>query len=116
MAQYLHLHKQIPLMLNSFLSKLVQSILIITMVYAGSFVYLEESAEKNEKTEKFEEAIHNGHRSENLKRADATQRRDPNQFRLETAQKLELPTLRQDALNDFNVNYDYTTSYLDSTI
>ena len=101
-------------MIKSILSKLAQGILIISLVYAGSLVVVEESAEKTEKTEKSEEAIHRNNHSNSFKRALAKQRTKQKHFKGETSKKRLITLSPKKVLRDFNINFIYTTSYLDS--
>ncbi len=101
-------------MIKSIFSKLAQGILIVALVCAGSFVYVEESAEKTEKTEKSEEALHRSDHSNTAKRLVRLGKKEKNYS--PTVSICLVPFVEREIISDFNVNYIYTTSYLDSSI
>ncbi len=102
-------------MFKSILFRLAQGILIIALVYAGSFVFIEESAEKTEKTEKSEEALHRGYYSNTTKRSVSKQPKNYNKYSAAAVKWREIPLVEREVFSDFNVNYIYTISFLDQS-
>jgi len=102
------------MLIRSLISKLAQGIMIIAVVYAGSFVLMEETSEKTERTEAEKEALHFQYNS-----SKSTRLVKSNQDSEPTSQS----PLQEDLIQlvhysyqvDFNVNHIYFTSYLDYT-
>ena len=82
--------------------------------YAGSFLVMEESSEKTEKTEKSEEALYSLYHSKNYSKSLVKGEKSPANrgasFYSLSTYKLKYYYLPQ----DFNINFIYHTSYLDS--
>ena len=85
------------------------------IAYAGSFVLMEETAEKSEKTEKSEEALHSIYHSKGFR---YTLKKKTPHFALRVAHKSRQgePTFQFEVSTDFNVNFIYYTSYLDCAL
>ncbi|MEO9872237.1 hypothetical protein [Ekhidna sp.] len=103
-------------LIKSALSKIAQVILIITLVYTGSFVLMEETSEKTEKTEKSEEALHSIYHSQAFMRSIALKQNRQKRTSSRISFYSTIRLIEHPVNGNFNVDYIYTISYLDSHI
>ncbi len=88
--------------------------MIIAIVYAGSFVLMEENTEKTEKTERSEEALQHfySYKAFALSLATKTDEISYSEYYF----KNSINQQRESSLVNYNISFIYTTSFLDSDI
>ena len=102
------------MLIKSLISKLAQGIMIIAVVYAGSFVLMEETSEKTERTEAEKEALHFQYNSSKSTRLVRSKQQEELTKKIPAAEgKIGIVNYAYQA--DFNINHIYFTSYLDYT-
>ena len=88
--------------------------MIISVIYAGSFILMEETLEKTERTESEKEAIHYQFNSSKSTKLSKIKKRKKGSFQPSSA-FIPVANANPSSLVDFNINHIYFTSFLDSS-
>ena len=100
-------------MIKNFLSKTIQCLLILLIMSTGSFLAIEEAAEKTEKTEKAEEALHSIHHLQAFHRSVSTKKEKIENSVCSNPSFNCSKYISQYYFENYNIAHMYITSYLD---
>lgn len=99
--------------IKAFIAKSAQLVMIIAVIHAGSFVLMEETSEKTERAESEQEAIYSQFNSSRSTKLSG--REKPPKKEGSPSQIVRHKQEQEFAKKDYNVNFIYTTSYLDTS-